>query len=140
MPLSLSITAAIIMAQAVPWPPQTLARKNFHVLRLLRTIVIAVSNVPNQVRSYQGVSTPLAEDHSVAYSWKLFIGDTQKYQNASLHIPMAIGIEAFRLAKKELAQQNVTKFIVTGASKRGWAAWLTALSDPDVDAIIPGCF
>ncbi len=45
--------------------------------------------------------------------------------------------QAFRLAKKELAQQKITKFIVAGASKRGWAAWLTALSDPDVDAVVP---
>lgn len=74
----------------------------------------------------------------MAYSWKLFIGDTQKYQNASLHIPMAASVsQAFRLAKKELAQQKITKFIVAGASKRGWAAWLTALSDPDVDAVVP---
>ncbi|MGE2697416.1 PhoPQ-activated protein PqaA family protein [Escherichia coli] len=74
----------------------------------------------------------------MAYSWKLFIGDTQKYQNASLHVPMAASVsQAFRLAKKELAQQKITKFIVAGASKRGWAAWLTALSDPDVDAVVP---
>ncbi|EOJ8253175.1 PhoPQ-activated protein PqaA family protein [Salmonella enterica subsp. enterica serovar Infantis] len=103
-----------------------------------RTVVISVSNVPNQVLSYQGVTTPLGEDNSVAYSWKLFIGDTHKYQDASLHIPMAASVsQAFRLAKKELTQQNINKFIVTGASKRGWAAWLTALSDPDVGAVIP---
>ncbi len=103
-----------------------------------RTVVISVSNVPNQVLSYQGVTTPLAEDDSVAYSRKLFIGDAQKYQNASLHIPMAASVsQAFRLAKKELAQHNITKFIVAGASKRGWAAWLTALSDPDVAAVVP---
>ncbi|KML23292.1 PhoPQ-regulated protein [Leclercia adecarboxylata] len=103
-----------------------------------RTVVISVSNVPNQVLSYQGITTPQGEDDSVAYSWKLFFGDTQKYTNASLHIPMAASVsQAFRLAKKELAQQKITKFIVTGASKRGWAAWLTALSDPDVDAVVP---
>lgn len=103
-----------------------------------RTVVISVSNVPNQVLSYQGVTTPLGEDNSVAYSWKLFIGDTHKYQDASLHIPMAASVsQAFRLAKKELKQQNINKFIVTGASKRGWAAWLTALSDPDVGAVVP---
>lgn len=102
-----------------------------------RTVVISVSNVPNQVLSYQGVTTPLGEDNSVAYSWKLFIGDTHKYQDASLHIPMAASVsQAFRLAKKELTQQNINKFIVTGASKRGWAAWLTALSDPDVGAVV----
>lgn len=103
-----------------------------------RTVVISVSNVPNQVLSYQGVTTPLGEDNSVAYSWKLFIGDTHKYQDASLHIPMAASVsQAFRLAKKELTQQNINKFIITGASKRGWAAWLTALSDPDVGAVVP---
>lgn len=103
-----------------------------------RTVVISVSNVPNQVLSYQGVTTPLGEDNSVAYSWKLFIGDTHKYQDASLHIPMAASVsQAFRLAKKELTQQNINKFIVTGASKRGWAAWLTALSGPDVGAVVP---
>ncbi|EJW6641486.1 PhoPQ-regulated protein [Salmonella enterica subsp. enterica serovar Infantis] len=103
-----------------------------------RTVVISVSNVPNQVLSYQGVTTPLGEDNSVAYSWKLFIGDTHKYQDASLHIPMAASVsQAFRLAKKELTQQNINKFIVTGASKRGWAAWLTALSDLDVGAVVP---
>ncbi|EGF5286832.1 PhoPQ-regulated protein [Salmonella enterica subsp. enterica serovar Infantis] len=103
-----------------------------------RTVVISVSNVPNQVLSYQGVTTPLGEDNSVAYSWKLFIGDTHKYQDASLHIPMAASVsQAFRLAKKELTQQNINKFIVTGASKRGWAAWLTALSHPDVGAVVP---
>lgn len=102
-----------------------------------RTVVISVSNVPNQVLSYQG-TPPLAEDDSVAYSWKLFTGDTLKYQTASLHIPMTASVsQAFRLAKKELTPQNITKFMVTGASKRGWAAWLTALSDPDVDAVIP---
>lgn len=106
-----------------------------------RTVVISVSNVPNQALSYQGVATPLTEDDSVAYTWKLFIGDTQKYQDASLHIPMAASVsQAFRLAKKELTQHNITKFMVTGVSKRGWAAWLTALSDPDVDAIIPVAF
>lgn len=103
-----------------------------------RTVVVSVSNVPNQMLNYQGVTPPLGEGDSVAYSWKLFIGDTQKYLNASLHIPMAASVsQAFRLAKKELAHQNITKFIVTGASKRGWAAWLNALSDPDVEAVIP---
>lgn len=110
-----------------------------HIAVATRTVVMSVSNVPNQALYYQGEATPLVEDDSVAYSWKLFIEDTQKYQNASLHIPMAASVsQAFRLAKKELAQQQkITKFIVTGASKRGWAAWLTALSDPDVDAVVP---
>ena len=103
-----------------------------------KTIVISVSNVPNQKLTYQGAAEALAEDNSVAWSWKLFINDTKKYQNASLHIPMSAAVsQALRLAKIELASQNITQFIVTGASKRGWAAWLTALSNTDVVAIVP---
>ena len=103
-----------------------------------RTVVISVSNVPNQVLRYQGMTKPLSEDDSVAFSWKLFLSDPQKYPQISLHIPMAASVsQAFRLAKKELGPQKITHFIVTGASKRGWAAWLTALSDPDVRAVVP---
>jgi len=41
------------------------------------------------------------------------------------------------LAKQE-CQQDVTKFVVTGASKRGWTTWLTAASgDKRVIAIAP---
>lgn len=103
-----------------------------------RTVVISVSNVPNQLLTYQGEPTALGEDDSVAYSWKLFLNDPQKYSNASLHIPMAASVsQAIRLAKRELVSLTITKFILTGASKRGWAAWLTALSDPDVIAVVP---
>lgn len=108
------------------------------IARATQTIVISVSNIPNQRLNYQGNATPLMEDGSMAYSWKLFMDDSQKYKNLPLYIPMSAAVsQTFRLAKQQLAQWKIDKFIVTGASKRGWATWLTALSDPDVDAIVP---
>ncbi len=102
-----------------------------------RTIIISVSNVPNQTLNYQGNSTPLAEDDSVAYSWMLFMQDPQQNHDQSLHIPMCAAVsQAMRLAKRELAEWNIDKFVVTGTSKRGWTAWLTAISDPDVNGIV----
>ncbi|MCC7475061.1 MAG: PhoPQ-activated pathogenicity protein [Pirellulales bacterium] len=43
-------------------------------------------------------------------------------------------VQAF--AKQEW-QLDVEKFLVTGASKRGWTTWLTAATDPRVDALAP---
>ena len=98
------------------------------------TVVVSISNVPNQPLHYQGNSTPLTEDDSVAYSWKRFM----ERGDAPLQIPMAASVsQAFRLVKRELSQQKIAKFIVTGASKRGWAAWLASISDPDVVAVVP---
>ncbi|WP_241603346.1 PhoPQ-activated pathogenicity-related family protein [Rosenbergiella nectarea] len=126
-------------ASGTPVAPTNFSEEQLSRIALdTRTVVISVSNVPNQLLTYQGEPTALGEDDSVAYSWKLFFNDPQKYANASLHIPMAASVsQAFRLAKRELAPLTITKFILTGASKRGWAAWLTALSDPDVDAVVP---
>lgn len=113
---------------------QTLTR----IASSTQTIVVSVSNIPNQQLTYQGNTGPLLEDYSMAYSWKLFMDDQQKYATLPLYVPMSAAVsQTFRLAQQELRYWKIDKFIVTGASKRGWAAWLTALSDPSVDAIVP---
>jgi PhoPQ-activated pathogenicity-related protein len=40
------------------------------------------------------------------------------------------------LARKEF-NQNIERFVVSGASKRGWTTWLSAAVDPRVQAIAP---
>lgn len=108
------------------------------IARATKTIIISVSNIPNQYLTYQLDSKPLKEDDSVARSWTLFMDDPQQRDLIPLHIPMAISVsQAMRVAKQELKAWNINKFIVTGVSKRGWTTWLTAISDPDVEAIIP---
>ncbi|EMF07057.1 PqaA protein [Serratia marcescens VGH107] len=108
------------------------------IARKTHTIVISVSDTPNQYLTYQSDGKLLKEDDSVARSWLLFMNDPEKRKLMPLHIPMSASVsQAMRMAKKELMKWNVNKFIVTGVSKRGWATWLTAISNPDVEAIIP---
>ncbi|HAU3345617.1 TPA: PhoPQ-activated pathogenicity-related family protein [Salmonella enterica subsp. houtenae serovar 1,40:z4,z23:-] len=111
------------------------------IARATHTIVISVSNIPNQYLIYLNDDQPLEEDDNVAQSWVLFMDSPEQRKLIPLHIPMSISVsQAMRVAKKELTQWNINKFIITGASKRGLTVWLTAISDPSVEAIIPFVF
>lgn len=106
-----------------------------------RTIVISVSNTPNQYLTYQDDTRGRREDDSVAHSWKLFMEAPATRPYASLHVPtMEAAVKAMDLAEIELGQWGIRRFIAAGTSKRGWAAWHTAIVDRRVDAIVPFVF
>ncbi|WP_122662840.1 PhoPQ-activated pathogenicity-related family protein [Pseudomonas viridiflava] len=108
------------------------------VARKTGTIVISTSNVPNQYLTYTDDGLARREDDSVAHSWKLFLRNPQQRPTMSLHIPMMQSmIKTMDLAQRELASWKVDEFIISGASKRGWATWLTAIADERVVAIVP---
>lgn len=108
------------------------------VARATHTVVISLQTIPSRNLTYGNDKTALIEDDSIARSWRLTMDDPATRQTLPLHVPMAAAIsQTIRMAKKELTKENINKFIVTGASKRGWATWLTAISDPDVEAIVP---
>ncbi len=99
------------------------------------TLFATLRDVPNQ---------PLfggkVEDQLVVHTWLRFLetGDP----TWPLHLPMAKAVLRAADAVQEFAQSQgwpaVEGFLVTGASKRGWAAWLTgAAGDPRVRAIAP---
>lgn len=105
------------------------------------SIIVAISNVPNQPLFYQGDSQAKSEDVSVAYSWTQFLNAPQKNAFMPLQIPMMAAIsKAMDLAERELKPWDIHRFIVTGISKRGWASWHAAIVDTRVDAIVPFVF
>lgn len=114
------------------FPQETLAS----ISRDTNTIVISVSDIPNQYLTFQDDKKPLKEDESVSRSWALFMEAPEKRELMPLNIPMVTALsQAMRLAKKELTQWNINSFIITGISKRGWTTWLSAIADPDVEAM-----
>ncbi|WP_118987750.1 PhoPQ-activated pathogenicity-related family protein [Photorhabdus sp. CRCIA-P01] len=108
------------------------------IARATNMIVISISNIPNQHLVYRDDGKPRKEDDSVAHSWTLFMNEPEKQSLIPLHIPMATSVsQAITLAQRELKQWNINNFIVSGASKRGWTTWLSAIADTRVDAIVP---
>ncbi|POG01985.1 PhoPQ-activated pathogenicity protein [Pseudomonas putida] len=100
--------------------------------------VVMISDAPNQYVTFGDVEKPLREDDAVAHTWAHSLRGAAP--ELPLHVPMAAAASrAMDLAVLELGKQGLTvdSFIITGASKRGWSAWLTALADERVMAIVP---
>nr|WP_251044502.1 MULTISPECIES: PhoPQ-activated protein PqaA family protein [unclassified Lysobacter] len=107
------------------------------VAKTTHTIVVSLSDVPNQYLTLPG-EAPKKEDVLVAATWRRFM-DEPSASNATLplHVPMAeSAVKAMDLAERELSAWRVRSFVVTGASKRAWTAWLTAIGDPRVQGLV----
>jgi len=109
--------------------------------RNTRSVIAELRNVPNQPLVYLQDGHERFEDDSVAYSWDKVM--TTHDPSWSIRLPMVKSViramdtvQAF-LGSLPLESAKVKGFVVAGASKRGWATWLTAAVDKRVVAIIP---
>ncbi|MBP2167796.1 PhoPQ-activated pathogenicity-related protein [Erwinia toletana] len=127
---------------AAPELPSDMSEASLASLsRQTQTIVISLSNIPNQYLTLPGDNTARREDDLVAVSWSQFLQDPENNTEMPLHIPMTAAVsQSMSLAVRELTSWHIDKFIVAGISKRGWTTWLTLLSDSRVDAIVPMVF
>ena len=105
------------------------------------TVVADLRMVPNQPLNFPDGGRPRYEDAIIAYTFDkcLTTGD----QTWALLLPMAkSAVRAMDTVQKHVATVSngvvgVKKFVVSGASKRGWTTWLTAAVDKRVAAIAP---
>ena len=106
------------------------------------SVVTVLFDVPNQPLTFtDDPYGPRKEDEIIAYTWRKFIetGDEQW----PLRLPMtkaavrAMDTVTSFTASKEGGGHRVDRFVVMGASKRGWTTWTTAAVDPRVVAIAP---
>lgn len=104
-----------------------IAKSNHAVVALLR-------QTPNQP-----LFNDLTEDALISYTLHQFKND--KDYSWPLLFPMVKGavkaMDVVQAFSAEKLNHKINRFVVSGASKRGWTTWLTGASDKRVAAIAP---
>jgi len=107
----------------------------------------ALYQVPNQPIYFTDENPPVgrSEDAMIAWTWKHFLEQpgspsentwTQQWL-ARMPMTKAVVRAMDTIADFRKSEQTISKFLVSGASKRGWTTWTTALVDDRVIAAVP---
>ncbi len=108
------------------------------------TITAHLHNIPNQPLEFVGDDYgPRYEDELIAYGWRKYLeGGAQDIDAIWLsRFPMVKAVVRAMDVVSEYGSihldQNLSSFTISGASKRGWTTWMTAVADERVIAIAP---
>jgi PhoPQ-activated pathogenicity-related protein len=110
------------------------AKSFAHVAQKNSAIVAIIRQTPNQP-----LYDDLVEDQLISFTLHNFKKD--KDYSWPLLFPMVKtavrAMDAVQEFSKDNLKKDISRFTVCGGSKRGWTTWLTAASDPRVEAIGP---
>jgi PhoPQ-activated pathogenicity-related protein len=106
-----------------------------------KTVVTELRMVPNQPLTFTGDGKARVEDAMIAYTWARFLKGGDDTWPARLPMTKAAvramdTVTSF-LGSADGGNVKADRFVVAGASKRGWTTWTTAAVDHRVVAIIP---
>jgi PhoPQ-activated pathogenicity-related protein len=102
------------------------------------SIVAELRMIPNQPLVFHGDGQPRKEDDLIGYGLNQYLetGDPTWIPR----LPMVKSVVRAMDALQEWSEQQgakIEKFVVAGASKRGWTTWMIGATDPRVEAIVP---
>lgn len=106
------------------------------------SIVSVMFQIPNQpiVFHLDPLQEQRREDAIVGFTWSEFFKNTSRPEILS-HVPMTKagvrGMDTLQHYCREKGWASIERFVVAGASKRGWTTWLVGAVDRRVKAIIP---
>jgi PhoPQ-activated pathogenicity-related protein len=107
------------------------------------TVTAELRLVPNQPVIFKDdpARTPRSEDDFIAYTWNKYLRTGDEKWPARLPMTKSAvramdAVTAFA-ASPAGGGKPVSRFVVSGASKRGWTTWTTAATDRRVIAIVP---
>lgn len=102
------------------------------------TVCSVLYQVPNQpvVFSADPSKKERSEDAAVAFTWVQYMVDHPDQPDWIIYFPMArAAVKAMDATTEFIASMmptyNIKKWMVMGASKRGWTTWLTGAAAPD---------
>ncbi len=105
------------------------------VAKKTNSVIAVLSQVPNQPL-FDGRN----EDEIIAYTYDKYLnGEGEDWPLLLPMVKSAVrAMDTIQLVQKDTDNHNITRFVLTGGSKRGWTTWLTACTgDPRVVAIAP---
>lgn len=108
------------------------------------SIVAEIHNVPFQPLVFENDTFgERYEDAIIAYGWRKFLEAGAKDEDAIwlARLPMTKAVKLAMDVVSEIAKEkhaiDLDKYVVAGASKRGWTTWTTAAVDDRVVAMVP---
>ena len=102
------------------------------------SVVIELKAIPNQPLVFHGDGQKRTEDDLIGYAWDQYLktGDATWLPR----LPMVKSVVRAMDCVQEWSSKEgrrIEKFVVAGASKRGWTTWMTGAVDRRVQAIVP---
>lgn len=105
------------------------------------SVVAELRMVPNQPLTFADEKRPLVEDGLIAYTWDKFLKTGDETWPARLPMTKsavrAMDTVTSFCGSTKGGGVRIDRFVVAGASKRGWTTWTTAAVDKRVVAIVP---
>ncbi|KAK0058165.1 autocrine proliferation repressor protein A [Biomphalaria pfeifferi] len=124
-------------------PPSDKKAARFSAVAVQSGAVFAtIKQIPNQPTVFwkDPMLQNRTEDNIIAWTWREFLLNGTN-PDILLRLPMTKavvrGFDTVSSYMHNVAQININKFIVAGASKRGWTTWTTAAVDKRVIGMVP---
>lgn len=121
-------------------PPTGPSERVVKISKATGAMVAELHMVPNQPLIFHNDGKKRTEDDLIGYTWNQYLetGDpTWPARNPMVKAAVrAMDTMTAVAASPEGGEYTVDKFVIAGASKRGWTTWLTGL-DSRVVAIVP---
>jgi PhoPQ-activated pathogenicity-related protein len=106
------------------------------------SIGASLFQVPNEPIVFKSDSLQMQrfEDEIVAFTWHMFLKNTSRTEVINLNpmVKAAVrGMDTLQHFTKAKGWADIKRFVIAGASKRGWTTWLTGAADKRVKGMMP---